>query len=373
MVVSSRRTASSTLTSSTLWNRAASRGLTRLPHCQPKYCAAAYAADRPVSSAAPKVAAKNASTATASPIPPSGQHHRQRTWSRVSSEVPGGWKTTAAVAISDSARNPPSGKPTSTFEPGVGQIGGAPALLHPAGGEEEHLVRADGGGEQRHREEPVGAPALPGGAEVHGLVAERRPVGGQQRTARPRRPAGPARAARRPVSISVEAHPPQHQPDGERGDRHPQQVADAGGQLQGQRHPAQLGGQRQHRDEVGRDQVEQRHPRPEPLPDQVEHRPPLTAAIRPAISAYAQMPSTPTSSTQAWAMPNRAPAWLAATRSPMSTKPPMAESTPRVTARSLPHGGRDSRRSHRRDDIRVSRPFQAKSGRSARGGAVRRR
>ncbi|MEV6705434.1 ADP-ribosylglycohydrolase family protein, partial [Micromonospora wenchangensis] len=31
--------------------------------------------------------------------------------------------------------------------------------------------------------------------------------------------------------------------------------------------------------------------------------------IRPAISAYAQMPTTPSSSTQAWAMPKRAPAW----------------------------------------------------------------
>ena len=90
-VVSSRSTPSSTLTSSTLWNRAASRGLTRLPHCQPKYCAAAYAADRPVSSAAPKVTAKNASTATASPTPPNASTTGRATWSRVSSEVPVGW------------------------------------------------------------------------------------------------------------------------------------------------------------------------------------------------------------------------------------------------------------------------------------------
>src|ERR1700712_3291967 len=46
------------------------------------------------------------------------------------------------------------------------------------------------------------------------------------------------------------------------------------------------------------------------------------------------IPTTPTPTTQARFIPNRAPAAELATRSPMSTNPPIAESTPRNTPRS---------------------------------------
>src|SRR6187200_2777447 len=47
------------------------------------------------------------------------------------------------------------------------------------------------------------------------------------------------------------------------------------------------------------------------------------------------MPITPTTTTQASRMPNRAPVSLFAMRSPMSTKPPNAVSTPRNTSKIL--------------------------------------
>src|SRR6266571_5413989 len=47
------------------------------------------------------------------------------------------------------------------------------------------------------------------------------------------------------------------------------------------------------------------------------------------------MPITPTTSTQASARPNRAPVAVAATRSPMSTKPPTAVRMPSATSRSF--------------------------------------
>ena len=56
---------------------------------------------------------------------------------------------------------------------------------------------------------------------------------------------------------------------------------------------------------------------------------PDTAATRPHISAYTMMPTTPTSTTHARFSPNLAPAAALATRSPMSTKPPIAVRTPR--------------------------------------------
>src|SRR5215218_4903976 len=45
------------------------------------------------------------------------------------------------------------------------------------------------------------------------------------------------------------------------------------------------------------------------------------------------MPTTPTTTTQASRMPNRAPVSAFATRSPMSTNPPNAVRTPRKTSK----------------------------------------
>ena len=61
----------------------------------------------------------------------------------------------------------------------------------------------------------------------------------------------------------------------------------------------------------------------------------LTAATRPDISANTQMPSTPTITTSPSDQPNRAPTWALVTRSPMSTKPPMAVRMPRATLKSF--------------------------------------
>src|SRR2546427_12186709 len=66
IVVSTTATAAIRVTSTTRWNRAASRGRTYFPHCQPKYWATLYPQDSPVSSAAPKVAATNPRITTAS-------------------------------------------------------------------------------------------------------------------------------------------------------------------------------------------------------------------------------------------------------------------------------------------------------------------
>src|SRR5436190_13771105 len=60
----------------------------------------------------------------------------------------------------------------------------------------------------------------------------------------------------------------------------------------------------------------------------------LIAAIRPDISAKTQIPTTPTTTTHAKDIPNRAPTTALVTRSPMSTKPPIAVRMPRATASS---------------------------------------
>ena len=60
---------------------------------------------------------------------------------------------------------------------------------------------------------------------------------------------------------------------------------------------------------------------------------PLTAATRPAICAYRQIPSTPTGTTQASASPNLDPTTALVTRSPISRNPPMAVRMPRATAK----------------------------------------
>src|SRR4051812_23793117 len=62
---------------------------------------------------------------------------------------------------------------------------------------------------------------------------------------------------------------------------------------------------------------------------------PDTDATRPAISAYTTMPTTPTGTTQARFMRNRAPVAALATRSPMSTKPPIAVRIPSVISKTF--------------------------------------
>src|SRR4051812_16949819 len=59
----------------------------------------------------------------------------------------------------------------------------------------------------------------------------------------------------------------------------------------------------------------------------------LTAATRPDISAKRQIPMMPTIVTQPRDRPKRAPTWALVTRSPMSTKPPMAVRIPRAMAK----------------------------------------
>src|SRR4051794_2803398 len=61
----------------------------------------------------------------------------------------------------------------------------------------------------------------------------------------------------------------------------------------------------------------------------------LTAATRPDISAKTQMPTTPTMTTQPRERPNRAPTCALVTRSPMSTKPPIAVRMPRATSKTF--------------------------------------
>ena len=58
---------------------------------------------------------------------------------------------------------------------------------------------------------------------------------------------------------------------------------------------------------------------------------PLTAATRPAMFAYRQMPITPTTTTQTSAKPKRDPTTVLVTKSPMSTNPPMAVRIPSAT------------------------------------------
>ena len=62
---------------------------------------------------------------------------------------------------------------------------------------------------------------------------------------------------------------------------------------------------------------------------------PVTAATRPAMSAKTQMPTIPTRTTHARFMPKRAPTEALATRSPMSTNPPMAVRMPRKIGRNF--------------------------------------
>src|SRR3954454_5861417 len=61
----------------------------------------------------------------------------------------------------------------------------------------------------------------------------------------------------------------------------------------------------------------------------------LTAATRPDISANTQMPTTPTMTTHPRDRPNRAPTWALVTRSPMSTKPPIAVRMPSATSKTF--------------------------------------
>src|SRR6266704_3221833 len=115
IVVNSTSTPSTMLTSTTKWNRAASRGGTSLPHCQPKYCATVYLADR--------------------------VHLRVQ---RMEQGGGGGH---------DAQREQPAERePDQDVGPHGGQLLRSPALLDAAGREEEHLVRRHGGGEQRDRE-----------------------------------------------------------------------------------------------------------------------------------------------------------------------------------------------------------------------------
>src|SRR4051794_22147242 len=66
-VVSPIATANRIEIRTTAWKRAASAGLWLFPHVQPKYWATVYPAERPVSRAAPKVAAKNPMITTTRP------------------------------------------------------------------------------------------------------------------------------------------------------------------------------------------------------------------------------------------------------------------------------------------------------------------
>src|SRR3954451_16415617 len=62
---------------------------------------------------------------------------------------------------------------------------------------------------------------------------------------------------------------------------------------------------------------------------------PLTAATRPDISAKTQMPMIPPITTQPSERPKRAPTCALVTRSPMSTKPPIAVRIPSATAKTF--------------------------------------
>src|SRR3954447_7360221 len=71
---------------------------------------------------------------------------------------------------------------------------------------------------------------------------------------------------------------------------------------------------------------------------------PLTAATRPDISAKTQMPMTPSTVAHARDNPNRDPTWALVTRSPMSTKPPIAVRMPSATANNFFTGSPPHRR-----------------------------
>src|SRR3954452_21727642 len=83
-------TATKRETSTTRWNRAASRGRTSLPHCHPKYCDTVYPQESAVSSAAPNVHATNPTLMNASPPLPSAIDVGSATCERLFTPTPSG-------------------------------------------------------------------------------------------------------------------------------------------------------------------------------------------------------------------------------------------------------------------------------------------
>src|SRR5215211_7177178 len=123
------------------------------------------------------------------------------------------------------------------------------------------------------KEPPAGVAFALGDGRVGGAVQQPAPVRAQPPQGHRGHHQGEAGQAE-DVLHDVELDSPDDQPDQEGDDRDPQQVVDAGGQLDGQGDPADLGGQGEEGDEERRSQVDQRHPGAQALTDQVEHRPP---------------------------------------------------------------------------------------------------
>ena len=209
---------------------------------------------------------------------------------------------------SPSDSTPPSGNPTKTLARVVTRSLRRPALLDAAGGEEEHLVGRHRRAEQGDRVVPVGRQPSPPGRAGGRPACSSAPQSGpscHSATANTTS-ASPSEPEHVLQSSNLTRHMTSHTTSAD--DRDPQQVVDAGRQLEGQRDAADLGGERQERDAIDATRFAQRRPRARAArgPGRTSARP-VTAATRPDISANTQMPTTPTTTTQASDSPNREP------------------------------------------------------------------
>jgi hypothetical protein len=126
-----------------------------------------------------------------------------------------------------------------------------------------------------------------------------------------------------------EPHLPDDDPDGERRHGNPEQIVHAGDELDHQSEARDLGRDRHEVDEKRGDEIRERDPGAEPLPDDVEYRP-ARHRCDPARHLGVQDDANDSDHDDpSGLMPNRAPVSAFATRSPMSTKRPNAVRMPR--------------------------------------------
>ena len=165
----------------TTWNRAASRGRTNLPHCQPKNCA--RCSRTTVRSRAPRRTSRRRMpmSRNARPTLPSATRRAAPSWPRVSTSTPGGAEDQRGDAHDRQREQAAEREPEEHVARMTGEVLARPALLDRAGGEEEHLVGGHGGAEQRDRVVEVrGAAFAPAHGGCGGLVDQRSPQSGPE-------------------------------------------------------------------------------------------------------------------------------------------------------------------------------------------------
>jgi hypothetical protein len=131
-----------------------------------------------------------------------------------------------------------------------------------------------------------------------------------------------------------ELDPPDDEPDGQRRERHTQQVVNAATNCSARATPpiSAVSVIKLIMNEALRLSTATRSPRRSRISSNVAR--PLTAATRPAICAKTHIPITPTTTAQPSESPKREPTTALVTRSPISTKPPIAVRMPRATPKS---------------------------------------